>query len=130
MLIGPDAPIHLSTPSIRASHMEHAYDFYKPSLDSEYPTVFGHESNECYLRALDNCYQRYAHKYEQTLGDSFSLDAVDHVIFHSPYNKLVKKSGARMLLNDFHRYPSLPVFHQGEAAEKHRPALHSTRSKR
>ena len=34
MLIGRDAPLAMG--SIRASHMEDAYDFYKPKLDSEY----------------------------------------------------------------------------------------------
>eukprot|EP00658_Telonema_sp_P-2_P027867 TRINITY_DN21458_c0_g1_i2.p1 TRINITY_DN21458_c0_g1~~TRINITY_DN21458_c0_g1_i2.p1 ORF type:complete len:308 (+),score=82.09 TRINITY_DN21458_c0_g1_i2:279-1202(+) len=111
MLIGPDAPIHLT--GIRASHMEDAYDFYKPNLDSEYPVVFGHDSNICYMRALDGCYRRYAQKFEREFGEAFTLASVDNVILHSPYNKLVKKSGARMLYNDFVRYPELPIF-QGE----------------
>lgn len=34
--------------------MEHAYDFYKPNLSSEYPTVDGKLSVTCYYRALDN----------------------------------------------------------------------------
>ena len=110
MLIGPDAPLVVE-PALRASHMENAYDFYKPNLNSEYPVVFGHESNVCYLRALDNCYQRYADKFEAQRGRPFSIGAeADHVIFHSPYNKLVKKSGARMLLNDYQRDPNLAVF--------------------
>lgn len=36
MLIGPDAPIAFES-KLRASHMAHAYDFYKPNLASEYP---------------------------------------------------------------------------------------------
>ena len=31
-------------------------------------------------------------------------------VLHSPYNKLVKKSGARMLYNDVLRNPDLPIF--------------------
>lgn len=116
MLIGPDAPIHI-TPSLRASHMENAYDFYKPNLNSEYPVVFGHDSNVCYLRALDNCYQRYASKFEQQKSRPFNLTEADHVIFHSPYNKLVKKSGARMLLNDYIRNPDLDIFKDEKAVE-------------
>mmetsp|Transcript_30176 Transcript_30176/g.79788 ORF Transcript_30176/g.79788 Transcript_30176/m.79788 type:complete len:478 (+) Transcript_30176:322-1755(+) len=109
MLIGRDAPIVVGP--VRASHMEDAYDFYKPRLDSEYPTVFGHESNVCYLRALDGCYHRFTHKFEHAArGHRFHLGEVDHVVLHSPYNKLVKKSGARMLYNDFVRYPDLPIF--------------------
>jgi hydroxymethylglutaryl-CoA synthase len=114
MLIGPDAPIHLT--GVRASHMEDAYDFYKPNLDSEYPVVFGHDSNTCYMRALDGCYRRYAQKFERQFGDAFTLASVDNVILHSPYNKLVKKSGARMLYNDFVRYPELPIFQSEEYA--------------
>lgn len=38
MLVGPDAPIVFES-KIRASHMAHVYDFYKPILDSEYPVT-------------------------------------------------------------------------------------------
>merc|ERR1719453_141319 len=88
MLIGRDAPIAFA-PSVRASHMEDAYDFYKPHTDSEYPVVFGHESNECYLRALDSCYNGYAGKFAAAHDKKWSLAEADHVVFHSPYNKLV-----------------------------------------
>merc|ERR1711991_1265297 len=40
MLIGPDAPLVLER-GLRASHMEHVYDFYKADLASEYPQVDG-----------------------------------------------------------------------------------------
>lgn len=36
MLVGDNAPITLER-GLRASHFEHAWDFYKPNLDSEYP---------------------------------------------------------------------------------------------
>ena len=39
---------------LRAVHMEHVYDFYKPDLSSEYPVVDGHLSIRCYLKALGN----------------------------------------------------------------------------
>lgn len=39
MLIGPNAPIAFES-KLRASHMAHAYDFYKPDLASEYPVIF------------------------------------------------------------------------------------------
>ena len=113
ILIGRDAPLVLG--AVRASHFEDAYDFYKPNLSSEYPTVFGHESNVCYLRALDGCYQRFAAKYKSLTKRAFHLGEVDHVVLHSPYNKLVKKSGARMLYNDFLKNPDLPVFKKHDA---------------
>lgn len=36
ILVGPDAPIAFES-KLRASHMAHTYDFYKPNLASEYP---------------------------------------------------------------------------------------------
>ena len=42
--------------------MQHVYDFYKPVMASEYPTVDGPLSIQCYLRALDRCYQLYCVK--------------------------------------------------------------------
>ena len=51
-------------PGLRATHMKHVYDFYKPELHSEYPQVDGPLSVECYLSALDICYERYRQKFE------------------------------------------------------------------
>ena len=51
--------IFSSFTGLRGTHMEHAYDFYKPDLLSEYPVVDGKLSIECYLNALDKCYSRY-----------------------------------------------------------------------
>jgi hypothetical protein len=45
--------------------MAHAYDFYKPDLMSEYPTVDGKLSVQCYLKALDFCYQLFCSKSEK-----------------------------------------------------------------
>tara|TARA_R110002060_G_scaffold26299_7_gene35822 strand:+ start:556 stop:927 length:372 start_codon:yes stop_codon:yes gene_type:complete len=55
MLIGPNAPVVVE-PGLRGSYMQHAYDFYKPDLTSEYPIVDGHFSNRCYTEAVDACY--------------------------------------------------------------------------
>lgn len=102
MLIGPDAPLVFDR-GLRATHMQHAYDFYKPDLSSEYPTVDGPLSIKCYLSALDNCYQLYHKKYVaiNPQPHRVGLDRFDAVIFHSPYCKLVQKSVARLGLNDF-----------------------------
>lgn len=102
MLIGPNAPIVFDR-GLRASYMKHAYDFYKPDLTSEFPTVDGKLSIQCYLSALDNCYQLYRKKYlklhpnAKTIG----LAKFDAVLFHTPFCKLVQKSLARIGLNDF-----------------------------
>jgi hydroxymethylglutaryl-CoA synthase len=107
-LIGPNAPLVPSP--IRASHMEHAYDFYKPNLESPYPVVDGKFSNVCYLRALDVCYQRYASKMQRVTGRVFDADNVDYFLFHSPYGKLVQKSFGRVIYNDFLLNPNKPQY--------------------
>ena len=87
--------------------MEHAYDFYKPDLSSEYPVVDGKLSILCYLRALDSCYQQYADK-----AGGITIKDIDFCLFHSPFTKLVLKSLARMKLVDFTRDPA-PVTTEG-----------------
>ncbi|XP_023540800.1 hydroxymethylglutaryl-CoA synthase-like [Cucurbita pepo subsp. pepo] len=105
MLIGPDAPIAFES-KLRGSHMSHVYDFYKPNLASEYPVVDGKLSQTCYLMALDSCYKQLCHKYEKLEGKQFTISDADYFVFHSPYNKLVQKSFARLLFNDFKRNAS------------------------
>mmetsp|Transcript_36292 Transcript_36292/g.95077 ORF Transcript_36292/g.95077 Transcript_36292/m.95077 type:complete len:488 (-) Transcript_36292:105-1568(-) len=102
MLVGPDAPMVVE-PGLRGSHMEDVYDFYKPTMVSEYPRVDGQLSNACYLRALDGCYNRYGDRFEKAFGTPFSLDSADYSVFHAPYNKLVQKSFGRYLYNDYKR---------------------------
>ena len=99
---GPDAPLALER-GLSATHMAHAYDFYKPS--GLYPAVDGPLSVYCYLDTLDACYARYAAKFERRFGRAFSLlggDA-DHALFHAPYNKLVQKAFARLCYQDLCR---------------------------
>nr|ABO27206.1 cytosolic 3-hydroxy-3-methylglutaryl-CoA synthase [Chara vulgaris] len=121
MLIGPDAPIAMNRTCI-ATYMAHTYDFYKPNLASEYPVVDGKLTQICYLRALDACYNLIGQKYEKQSQQKLSLSDIDFVVCHSPYNKLVQKSFARLLYNDFcnhgasvvdlkplHAYAGIPV---------------------
>lgn len=86
--------------------MAHVYDFYKPDLASEYPVVDGKLSQTCYLMALDICYKYFCAKYEKLEGKQFSISDADYFVFHSPYNKLVQKSFARLIFNDFVRNAS------------------------
>jgi hydroxymethylglutaryl-CoA synthase len=102
MLIGPNAPLVVDSRT-RTTHANHIWDFYKPDPHHEYPTVDGHHSQECYLRALDDCYQRFVEKNNTVINskaqqekEAFDLSKIDHVIFHSPYTKLVQKSYARV----------------------------------
>ncbi|KAM0935776.1 putative hydroxymethylglutaryl-CoA synthase [Dioscorea sansibarensis] len=100
MLIGPNAPLAFES-KFRGTHMAHVYDFYKPNLASEYPVVDGKLSQTCYLMALDLCYKRYRSKYEKFESKQFSISDADCFVFHSPYNKLVQKSFARLYFSDF-----------------------------
>ncbi|ODN05280.1 Hydroxymethylglutaryl-CoA synthase 1 [Orchesella cincta] len=99
ILLGADAPLILER-GLRASHSAHVYDFYKPDLESEYPRVDGKLSIQCYLSALDKCYQAFAKKALRINSERITLESFDGVVFHSPYCKLVQKSLARLLLND------------------------------
>lgn len=82
--------------------MQHAYDFYKPNMSSEYPVVDGKLSVRCYFKALDQCYSRYTEKgrrlYQKAL---FSLDDIDYALFHTPFCRIVQKSLARLMFHDF-----------------------------
>jgi len=109
MLVGPNAPLVIDR-GVRATYMTHAYDFYKPNLMSEYPTVDGKLSIKCYLSALDSCYKLFCSKSEKCLKNGpenqlIDIKYLDAVLFHTPYCKLVQKSLARLILNDFVKLP-------------------------
>ena len=126
MLIGPDAPL-VFEPGLRGTYITHAYDFYKPDFNSEYPYVDGQFSLRCYTEAVDACYKAYNAR-EATLKpkmnghavngngvhhteDSIApLDRFDYMAFHTPTCKQVAKSYARLLYNDYLANPSLPLF--------------------
>ncbi|XP_044744674.1 hydroxymethylglutaryl-CoA synthase 1 [Coccinella septempunctata] len=101
MLIGPNAPLVFDR-GLRAVHMRHVYDFYKPDLSSEYPVVDSKLSIQCYLSALDKCYQTYCEKASKFFQKKIDLSFFDAILFHTPYCKLVQKSLARLYLNDFY----------------------------
>lgn len=111
--IGPDAPIVFD--SVRGSYMEHAYDFYKPDFTSEYPYVDGHFSLNCYVKALDFAYKEYSKKaisrgLVETPAGEEAVNVTKHFdynVFHVPTCKLVTKSYARLLYNDFKADTSL-----------------------
>lgn len=122
MLIGPDAPLVIEA-GLRGSYITHAYDFYKPDLTSEYPVVDGHYSIRCYTEAVDACYKAYNNREEtlkaQAHGNGVNghsqevetpLDRFDYMCFHAPTCKLVSKSYARLLYNDFLANPTNPIF--------------------
>jgi len=100
MLVGENAPIVVER-GLKSSYFEHAWDFYKPHLESEYPVVDGKLSINCYLRALDSCYSIYRKKYWDLGCGTFNIDNMDYALFHSPFTKMVRKSFSRVLYNDF-----------------------------
>jgi hydroxymethylglutaryl-CoA synthase len=131
MLIGPNAPIVVE-PGLRGTYMQHTYDFYKPDLTSEYPVIDGQYSIRCYTEALDACYKAY-NKRERALNANVNghangygngnsahtedlavsktpLDRFDYMTFHAPTCKLVTKSYARLLYNDYVANPSAAPF--------------------
>lgn len=59
---GVDQHLLFGSVGLRGTHMQHAYDFYKPDMLSEYPVVDGKLSIQCYLSALDRCYSVYRKK--------------------------------------------------------------------
>ena len=112
MLVGPNAPI-VAEPGLRGTFMQHAYDFYKPDLSSEYPYVDGHFSNTCYIRALDAAYRDYcSREAKQANGNAkpVTLDRFDYMAFHAPNCKLVQKSYARLLYHDYLAQADAPNF--------------------
>ena len=128
MLIGPDAPIVVE-PGLRGTYMQHAYDFYKPDLTSEYPYVDGHYSVNCYSKALDAAYRAYSKREAQLTPTANGhaklngaaaddgaapvktpLDRFDYLAFHAPTCKLVAKSYARLLYHDYLADPDSPAF--------------------
>ncbi|KAH8422480.1 putative hydroxymethylglutaryl-CoA synthase [Aspergillus melleus] len=130
MLIGADAPVVVEP--IRASHMQHVYDFYKGDFGSEYPLVDGHFSNQCYMRALDGCYGRYREKVKQRGGyarmsdhakekeakaKEAGIDMFDFFVFHAPNTKMVAKAYGRVLFNDYRSNPA--AFDSGSIPAKY-----------
>ncbi|KAF1987093.1 hydroxymethylglutaryl-CoA synthase [Aulographum hederae CBS 113979] len=122
MLIGPDAPLVFDA-GLRGSYIKHAYDFYKPDLTSEYPIVDGQFSIQCYTEAVDECYKAYNARedklHKQANGSASNgeaaeketpLDRFDYMCFHAPTCKLVAKSYARLLYNDYLTNSSNPLF--------------------
>jgi hydroxymethylglutaryl-CoA synthase len=49
MLVGRDAPLRFDLRA-RTSYAAHVWDFFKPQMHSEYPTVDGALSEACYLK--------------------------------------------------------------------------------
>ncbi|KAJ3016661.1 UNVERIFIED_CONTAM: hypothetical protein HDU68_012099 [Siphonaria sp. JEL0065] len=102
ILLGRNAPLVFDR-GLRSTFMDHAWDFYKPDLHSEYPEVDGPLSNMCYIKAIDKCYEGYLDRVNKAEGAQASMSIGDYYLFHCPYSKLVQKSFGRLAFNDYLR---------------------------
>lgn len=102
MLIGRgNAPIRFEI-GLRATCMGDTYDFFKPRLGVEYPTVKGQETVDTFVRAMDACYDQFREKAARVEGGRFTMaDSTDFALFHAPFNKMVQKAFARLVYRDF-----------------------------
>ena len=105
LLIGPRGKIIFNQE--RSTFMDNAYDFYKPNpsthlldSDSEYPTVDGKLSIECYIKAVEKCYEGLKEKMK---GKNI-IKEMDYFCFHSPFYKMVQKAYSKLLQCE---YPSI-----------------------
>ncbi|KAI9637747.1 putative 3-hydroxy-3-methylglutaryl-CoA (HMG-CoA) synthase [Dioszegia hungarica] len=81
MLIGPDAPLVVEP--IHGTHIANSWDFFKPDLSSEYPTVDGPLTLKAYLGSLDSAYTTYldkAAKSRARAAKNFSLAGVQAAV--------------------------------------------------
>ena len=52
--------------AVHGTYIANTWDFYKPDLSAEYPTVDGPWTIAAYLGALDNAYSTYVEKTEKS----------------------------------------------------------------
>lgn len=125
MLIGPDAPLVVEPWPWRASFSAHTYDFFKPHGHPLYPVVDGPATLLWFTKAADACAaQLYtqlqqhgllaaqqgscsssgdvssSEQQQQQQAESGLLSSFDYFLSHSPYNKIVRKVFARLVLHD------------------------------
>lgn len=90
------------------------WDFFKPELSSEYPSVDGPLTLHSYIGGLEQSYENFCQKEQKRIAnaaaktnganganghkaDKVSLKDFDYVAFHGPYGKLVQKGYARLV---------------------------------
>jgi hydroxymethylglutaryl-CoA synthase len=79
----------------RSTYINNVYDFYKPNPTSEYPTVDGVFSMNCYFKALEKCYETLLSK-----NPKITLENYDYFCFHTPFAKMVEKAFYRLICYD------------------------------
>lgn len=122
MLVGPNAPLVIDR-GVRTHFMKHAYDFYKPDPRSEYPTVNGALSVNCYMEAVFKSYGTFRKKFaaaNHVAERDVSVNDFDGLIFHAPYCKIVSKALARIVFSDFLNDPKPDFAGKYAGLEKYR----------
>ncbi|KAI6190065.1 hypothetical protein M3Y97_00076400 [Aphelenchoides bicaudatus] len=101
LLVGPDAPVVLEK-SMISTYMSDNFDFYKPvcGTSCEFPRVDGKDSVECYLGAVEKCYEEYKRRSKLYLNKESTVQDFYATLFHCPYFQLAKKAFAQIYKMD------------------------------
>lgn len=97
ILLGPEPLIALEP--LRASYSDDVYDFHKPDMESEFPTVNGKLSTKVYMNALSSSYKMLKKKYEMN-GRTLGLSDFEFFCFHCPFSKQVEKGFLRLMYDE------------------------------
>ncbi|KAK9893909.1 hydroxymethylglutaryl-CoA synthase [Cystobasidium minutum MCA 4210] len=132
VLVGPDAPLVFE--GTHGNAMGNWWDFFKPDLASEYPSVDGPLTLHSYIGGLEQSYENYIAKEAKKAAKSSgkinghangngeanghsttpehpqSVKDFDYICFHGPYGKLVQKGTARLMYLDYLKNPKAPEF--------------------
>lgn len=123
VLVGPDAPLVFEP--THGNAQGNWWDFFKPELASEYPSVDGPLTLHSYIGGLEQSYENYVAKETRRIKGAakanganghaedqplVSMKSFDYVGFHGPYGKLVQKGTARLMYMDYLSNPSAPEF--------------------
>ena len=109
------------------------WDFFKPELASEYPSVDGPLTLHSYIGGLEQSYESFVQKEGKRIAkttasagaktnghaeksEKVTLKDFDYVAFHGPYGKLVQKGTARLVSFWCEDYDAL----RKTAASRHR----------
>ena len=105
ILLGPNPSVVIEP--LRASHFSDVYDFYKPNLASEFPTVDGRLSTDVYLDSLIQSLEQLKKKYSDT-GKKFAVEDLDFFLFHCPFSKQVEKAFLKVMYEEIMKGNYLP----------------------
>ena len=84
----------------RSSNFMNAFDFYKPQLEHDYPTVNGKLSTDLYIKSLILCWDRFKKQNKESNFQKLSLKDFDFFCFHCPFTKQVRKAFLALFFNE------------------------------